>query len=370
MKVLYITNVPSPYRVDFFNELGRYCDLTVLFETDRADDRDERWMHQNAEFYQAIYMKARFRKTDTAFCPEVIKLYHNIRADLLVVGGYSTPTGMYLIQYLRRYRIPFVLNCDGGLIKKDSWIKYRIKRFFISSASFWLSTGEACNQYLLYYGARRERIAVYPFTSIKESDVLKIPVSEAEKLNLRKKLSIDEKNIIISVGQFIYRKGYDILIEAMKHDTETGIYIIGGNPLPEYLELKDRYGMKNLHYVEFKAKEELREYYMAADVFVLPTREDIWGLVINEAMAYGLPVVTTKQCVAGQELIEADVNGYLVEAGNSCQLKEKIEQLFNDEDLRKMMQENNLNKIRDYTIENMARCHMKIFERILKEQRL
>lgn len=45
------------------------------------------------------------------------------------------------------------------------------------------------------------------------------------------------------------------------------------------------------------------KYYKAADLFVLPTREDIWGLVINEAMAYGLPIITTDKCVAGVQLL-------------------------------------------------------------------
>ena len=53
---------------------------------------------------------------------------------------------------------------------------------------------------------------------------------------------------------------------------------------------------------------------MASDLFVLPTREDIWGLVINEAMSFGLPIITTRKCIAGTELITDGENGYLLEA--------------------------------------------------------
>ena len=58
--------------------------------------------------------------------------------------------------------------------------------------------------------------------------------------------------------------------------------------------------LTNVHFVGFKTKEQLEDYYRAADLFVLPTREDIWGLVVAEAMAYGLGVITTNRCNAGR----------------------------------------------------------------------
>lgn len=55
MKLLYITNIPSPYRVDFFNELSKYCDLTVLFERKKADDRDDNWYGNRFKF-KAVFL--------------------------------------------------------------------------------------------------------------------------------------------------------------------------------------------------------------------------------------------------------------------------------------------------------------------------
>ena len=60
-----------------------------------------------------------------------------------------------------------------------------------------------------------------------------------------------------------------------------------------------KFKCKNVYFIEFKKSEELNEYYKAADIFVHPTREDIWGLVVNEAMAKGLPVVTTNNVLQG-----------------------------------------------------------------------
>ena len=80
------------------------------------------------------------------------------------------------------------------------------------------------------------------------------------------------------------------------------VIVGGGQDEAQYRGYIKERGLKNVYLVGFKPKAEVFEYYKAADLFVLPTREDIWGLVINEAMAVGLPVVSTDMCVAATEL--------------------------------------------------------------------
>ena len=75
---------------------------------------------------------------------------------------------------------------------------------------------------------------------------------------------------------------------------DVGIYIVGGEPTEDYLQMRASLGLDNVHFVGFQKKEALSRYYRAADLFVLPTREDIWGLVINEAMAYGCLLYTSR----------------------------------------------------------------------------
>ena len=132
---------------------------------------------------------------------------------------------------------------------------------------------------------------------------------------------------------------------------------MGGNPIDEYIALKENLKLDNVHFVGFKSKEELKEYYKAADVFVLPTRGDVWGLVINEAMACGLPVITTDRCIAGLELVKNGNNGYIVPVDDVSELTEKINQTLANEDECKKMGQNSISVIRDYTIENMALRH-------------
>lgn len=355
-----MTNIPSPYRVDFFNELGKLCDLTVLFETETAKDRNSAWMVDKIKNFKAVFMKGIRVGTAEAFCPEVLKYVGDQSFERIVVGMYSSPTGMLAIEFMRLKKIPFILSLDGGIKKNDLGIKHKIKAHFISSASQWLSTGKATTEYLEYYGADLNQTYVYPFTSIREKEILEKPLLHQEKKRFREKLGMKEKKIVLSVGQFIYRKGYDILLNACKGlDQEIGIYIVGGQATEEYIKMKENLGLTNVHFIDFKKKEELVEYYSAADLFVLPTREDIWGLVINEAMAYGLPIITTYQCVAGLEMIQNGVNGWLVES-SAEDLNKMIKKFFNLKHLN-IMQEKCLYTAKKYSIEEMTKVHWEVF---------
>lgn len=189
MKVLFMANIPSPYRVDFFNELGKYCDLTVTFEGRTATDRDEKWRAAESKNFKAQFMKGIRTKSDQFLCLEIIKVIES-GFDRIIVGGYSTPTAILAIEYMRLRHISFWMEADGGLISNDSWLKYKIKRHFISAASGWFSSGKMTTEYLVHYGADRSKVHVYPFTSLKAADILPaVPTSE-EKMRLRKKLGM------------------------------------------------------------------------------------------------------------------------------------------------------------------------------------
>ena len=366
MKVLFLTNIPSPYRVDFFNELGKKCELTVLYETRHAGDREDKWFSNKAKYFNEVYLDGKQLGIDNAFSMKVIKYLKDRHYDFIVVGGYSTPTGMLAICYMKLKKIPFILNCDVGLIKDDNFLKSKIKKFFIGGAKAYLSTANDADKYLVHYGAKKEKIYRYPFTSIHKTEVLERPVSYEEKKKIRKQLGIQEEKVIVSVGQFIHRKGFDILLKSCKEiSSNTGIYIIGGNVVPcEYLEIIKKLKLEHVHFIDFLKKEELLKYCKAADIFVLPTREDIWGLVINEAMACGLPIITTNKCVAGLELIKDNENGFIIPVSNITELSDKINVILNDKNLQLKISYNNLDKIKEYTIENMAESHFCILQKM------
>ncbi|MCU1807113.1 glycosyltransferase family 4 protein [Cytobacillus firmus] len=366
MKVMFMTNLPSPYRVEFFNELGKRCELTVIYERLTATNRSNKWKGKSAQSFKEIYLSGKSIGKESSLSYKIINHLKYNKYDIIVLSGYSSPTSMIAITYLRMKKIPFILSSDGGIIKNDNKIMYMIKRSFISKASAWLSTGEMTSKYLIHYGAHKDKIYDYPFTSVAEKEVLLMPTSREKKENIKNDLKIPEEKVVLSVGQFIYRKGFDTLIKSCsKIDKNIGIYIVGGKATQEYINLKEQYGNNNLHFVDFKSKEELSKYYMAADVFVLPTREDIWGLVVNEAMSKGLPIITTYKCVAGTELVKN--NGYLIPAENDEILAEKISMLMSGNADRYKMAKESLKTIKSYTIENMSKKHIEIFNSFLKK---
>lgn len=359
-RILFITNIPSPYRVNFFDALGKELDVTVLY-FDRSQDHGDRtkeWYIQGEGNFHPVQLKKRIASIGGEnLCWDVIDWVKQ-PFDAIVVCGYSSPTVMLAMAYMKLHRIPFYMEVDGGLVRADSPLKFQFKKMLISAPSYWISSGAHTSDYLAHYGANREKIYEYPFSSIQEKDIVTQRISSEEKRNLRQKLGISEEKVLISVGQFIHRKGFDVLLKsAAKLEDDIGIYIVGGKPTEEYLKLAE--SLKNVHFVGFLKKEDLMEYYKASDLFVFPTREDIWGLVVNEAMACGLAVITTEKCVAGLELIENGVNGYLVPVEDHDALADRIRAVFAGDP--SAMGEAALETIRPYTIENMAKTHVEIF---------
>ncbi|MEG0508223.1 MAG: glycosyltransferase family 4 protein [Eubacterium sp.] len=364
MKVLWLTNIPSPYRVAFFNELGKQVALTVLFEKNISEERDVSWKEYLFENFEGILLKGKTTRVDGAFCLSVLGYLKKNDFDIFVVTNHSTLTGVLAVEYLKLKRIPFIMEVDGGFPKTGKGLKEKFKKHLISSASRWMSTGKVTDETLMFYGATKEKIYRYPFTSLYEKDILKTPIKSEEKKILRDELGIKERKMVLAVGRFIESKGFDILLEASKQlEKDIGIYIVGGEPTDRYKEYKQHYNLKNVHFEGFKRKDTLSQYYKAADVFVLPTRGDIWGLVINEAMAYGLPVITTDQCIAGVELVEECVNGYIVPVEDVNSIADQIKKAVH----RRWQPEKILWGVKEYSIEKMVSTHIELFKSLQEE---
>ncbi len=362
MKILWLTNIPSPYRVSFFEALGKLCDLTVLFEKRSSDERDDSWKEFEPQNFKAVFLKGKQIGVAEAFCPGVVKYLKKNMFDHIVVTNFSDPTGWLAILTLRLKGIKYAIESDGGFAGNGKGIKEKVKRFFVSGASLCYSTAEKHDEYYMAYGATKDKIIRYPFTSLCEQDVLEVPYLAEEKKALRESLGIGEEKVLLAIGQFIPRKGFDVLIKAMAGaDENIGCYIVGGEPTPEYQELVQTLQLKNVHFVGFKTKTELEKYYLATDIFAHPTREDIWGLVINEAMAKGLVVVTTDRCIAGLELVQDGVNGCIIPIEDEDALRKAIGQAFDmaTEETASQI----LDRIRNYTVERMALVHMETLEK-------
>lgn len=378
MKIWYITNLPAPYTVEFFNELGKMCSLKVIYERRSASDRDEKWKtDENSKSFSEFFLKGKNVGGENSVGLGLIKFFKKNckedKPDAIIFGDYGTYSSMLGIMYLKRRHIPYVISTDGGFPNyEEPSFKTRLKRSLIGGASWWFSSGGETNNYLEYYGAQKGKITQYPFTSLRESDILDEVVGEEIKTAIRAELGMPNGRIFIGVGQFIKRKGWDVLIKAFerirKDLGDISLYIVGGEQ--ELLEgLFEKEVPNGIFVVPFLTKIELYRYYKAADCFVLPTREDIWGLVVNEAMAAGLPVITTNRCNAGIELVHDGVNGYLVESDNDETLRIAMETVLElsgktIHDMGRM----SLQFIREYTYDNMAKAYIDGLEKYISEK--
>lgn len=362
-KILFYTNIPSPYRVDFFNELGKYCELTVLFESTHSTERDELWKQYHFDNFEGIIMRGKRTAVDMAFCPEIIGHLRARKYDEIVITIMASLTSILAVNWLRLHHIPYIYEGDGGFVHSENRLKYLVKKNVISHAKYCFSTSSAFDEYCKNYGASSEKTYKYPFTSVWEKDVLEKPLSGSDKQTLRTQYGIPEQHMLISVGQMIHRKGFDILLRAAEVlDKSWGIYLVGGQPSEELRDLVVQLSLKNVHFVDFMPKEKLWKYYQAADLFVLPTRDDPWGLVVNEAMANALPVITTTRCIAGLEMVENGANGFLYEPEDVDQLKGVLTEVSNGSLNLAKMADVALQTAKKYTIEEMVKAHCRYME--------
>lgn len=365
MNVLYFTNIPSPYTVDFCNELSKYCSLTVIYERSRAGDREEDWYNNVDKYYTEFILEQHVFGLESSIGIKWHKIVKQNSWDIICVDGYASPSAILLVLYCQLKKLKYCIRSDGTFMHKSNYIVEVIKKVLFKKAKACFVSSTQTAQYFQMLGVLEKNIFKYPFSSIRKSDIVK--VSEIEKQNLKHKLHIDSTKLVISVGQFIPRKGFDVLIKACKYiGDDVCVLIIGGNVNDEYLKLCNENNVHNIKFMPFMKKDELKKYYLASDIFAFPTREDIWGLVINEALAAGLPVVSTNRCMAALEMVQDGENGFIVDVENEEQLADKINEILNDSELRKKMSENSLKMAEKYTIDETAQVFADVFNRLMR----
>ena len=358
-RILFVTNIPAPYRIDFFNELGKEYDLTVLFEAKRAAGIRFNWNENSIRHFRPVFLEEgeiREKKINPAIFRHIDKTYDHI---VFTSYGYYTELAALLIRNLAGK--PYYLEFDGCVLRDmGDGIKERLKKRILSRAAGVFSSGSVTDSFLLHYGVDPARIHRYPFTSLFARDIASAPSDREEKTSIRRALGIEENRVVFGAGQFIYRKGFDLLIRAATgFDPDVGVYIAGAEPTKEFIELGK--GNPRIHYPGFLDKETLNAYMRASDLFVLPTREDMWGLVINEAMGQGLPVISTCGCIGARELITDGRNGILIPTDEVTPIITNVNTLLNDRTRLAEMANESLRSIRGYTVEQMVRSHKEVF---------
>ena len=362
-KLLIIGEFPAPYRVEVFAGIARKWNSKIYFEIEQDAQRTQEWLSRIAIDCEMLATKNGKEQfwNDMKFIKDF---------DAVIIYNNSLKYSILLELVCKIRHIPFFLNCDGcNDIKESNPLKKAVKCFLMRGATGYFAGGQSAVKYFEYYGADRKRIYLHNFTSLHQEDINKKLLTDMEKSRLKERIGMTGNFNVVTVGRHIECKGFDIVLKAAEKIGESvDFYIIGGEPSAENKQYKELHNLSNVHFVDFLGKDELREYYNAADLFVLMTRGDTWGLVINEAMANGLPVITTKRCVAGVELIKDGENGYIIDVDDTEALVNKVLMLRDNEELCRQMSFANINKMQTNTIDQIAKDHIQVLERFFKKR--
>lgn len=360
-KVILITTNIAPYRLKWCEELAKFFDVTIYYSKDKEKDYNDNFLKHNSSKCKVIRMNNKNNTSEDPLCFDVIHIVNENRNSFIIFDGYGPKTNLLGLLYCKFKKINNFVNIDGypterkksifrEIIRKLT-IKYLCNHFFCS--------GQATKDYLINYGAKKDNIYIHNFSSITNDRIVKKPLSKKEKLEIRKKLGIlTDKKIVLGVGRFIPLKRFEDLIEAVKIcKTDCELYLLGGKPTKEYLKLSKGYG--NIHFIDFVLPEDVDNYYKAANLFVLPSETDVWGLVLNEAMAQGLPIISSDSPVGAKSLI--DGNGYIYETYDVNELSNYIDKCLDDK-INQSMSKRSIEIIKEYTIEVMVQKQKTIIE--------
>lgn len=181
-----------------------------------------------------------------------------------------------------------------------------------------------------------------------------------------------EKTVILYVGNCIHRKGIDLLFEALAQveNDQYVLRILGGGELEWTKDIAKRLNLLDkIEFAGFKDGAALREEYQQADMFVLPSRSDTYGVVTHEAAICGLPLLISKYAGSSETLVENGKNGYVIDPEDAKGFAAKLNELVMDKEKRIAFGECSVTLAEKWSIENTARKLINAFCKHLKEEK-
>lgn len=347
-RVLYISNIEVPYRVEFFNQLARHCILTVLYESDSSGKRNENWAKSVKSNHEKIFLNGIKIKNESFFSFKIMK-YICGHYDVIIVGCYNSPVQMFAILMMRLLHIPYILNIDGEVFLKEKGTKTALKKFFLRGAAQYLVAGESVVREI-EENTGCKNIIPYYFSSLTEKEL---------KNNSAFSQAQNRNNTILVIGQYFEYKGLDIALKAARLNKALHYKFVGmGQRTELFIKEMGISEEDNIEIIPFLNKKELEREYKRCRMVVLPSRQECWGLVINEAASFGTPVVSTWGSGGGVEFLAQKYPQYLAEPGNPESLYQCIENVLREND--KEYSQYLVRKSRYYSIEKNVKAHLRI----------
>lgn len=358
IKVVILHNILSPHVAYVYKELAKKVDLAVLYCAEKEDNR--KWKERPEGFKYKILpnLPLKFKGKDlfTYFInPTIISELSKMKPDVVIACGWDLFAYQIACAYCKLKGIKFILwagSTDNERGLKRLLSKPLVK-LIIKGSDAYIAYGTKAKEYLENLGAKKEKIFIsYNTTDINKYKNL-IDKYKKQISITKRQLGLEDKKIVMFYGQLIERKGPDFLIKAFKiakqKNNNLSLLIVGsGNMRLELEALIKKLQLDDVKIAEDPGDEEVCKYYAAADLFVLPSREEVWGLVVNQAMAGALPVIVSDKVGSGLDLVTNDENGYIIPVGDEKILAESIIKILNDSRLQKKFSLQSRKKIKNF----------------------
>jgi glycosyltransferase involved in cell wall biosynthesis len=372
-RVIYWNNIPTPYMVERFNAvIGRgNMDLEVWFgartEPDRSWTIDESTWRFPHRYLPRVGI-GRHRLSLPTIVPRAR------RPDLLV-SLYATPSFLVglRIAWWRGWRTALWVEATF-----DSWVRRRrwkeaLKRAIFQRVDGVVTAGQDGRAFVMRYGVPFDRVHIARHVIDVEYFASEVAAARSTRDRIRSDLGLSGV-VFVYVGRLWCGKGTGPLLvgyAALEHGFPGGttLLVVGDGPEEAHIAQLARSEGLSVKLAGFHQRADLPRLYAAADVFVFPTLGDPYGLVVDEAMAAGLPVISTTAAGEIRERVVDGVNGYLVPPDDPEALAVAMRRLALDPALRSQMGARSAEMIADYTPDHWAEAFEKAVEAILSSHR-
>lgn len=345
-KVIIVTNIPNPYRIPLFNEvhaqlLQKGIELKVLFGSENYSRRKFRLNLAECSFTYGFLDSSKYNFGDvekTYFSYKgLLKALATENADAIVMSGFSIGTTRLFLQSFIK-KVNYII-WSGSVQQKgrnDSFLRRLQRRLISARATSFIAYGSLAKSYLEGLGADSKKIHV----AINTVDTA---FFSFETNNLRKVLPDGALKRFTYVGYLSARKNVlrllELINELSRERKDFVLDLIGdGEDKPNLEKFVQKHGLSEfVQFHGFKQKSELPAFFARSSGFLFQTDFDIWGLVLNEAMAAGLPCISSPNAGATSDLIKDGENGFVVDFKDKERAKEKIRWVLDHPEQAKIM---------------------------------
>ncbi len=365
-RTVLITEIIAPYRIPVFNALARQdgMDLHVIFLAE-TDETLRKWRIYTDEIRFSFEVLASWRwragKRNLLVSRGLCSALQAANPHAIICGGYNYPASWQSLAWARRNNVRFILWSESNLQDKRTgnlgveWFK----RYFVKFCSAFVVPGKSSFAYLRTLGACEQLIFTAPnavdniFFARQADETRAHGITYREKRGLPRRFILCATRLVPEKGIFDLLEAYAKLEDELR--SEVGLVFAGDGPAgAELVRQAELIRPGTVSFPGFLQREELAILYALAETLVLPTHSDPWGLVVNEAMACGLPIVVTSVAGCALDLVEDEWNGYVVPPRDPDKLKEAMNSLVRNPDLRQRMSVRSADRIRNYSPEACA----------------